>query len=79
MYIVFMYAVFVYLDEQVASKTELDQEPEHHASKHQLNDVPDASYSCICSILNLKFMITVYLMLHKHSRGSNIHTVLVSS
>lgn len=51
---VLMSAVFVYLDEQVASKTELDQEQEHNAGKHQLDDVPDTSYSCICSILNLK-------------------------
>ena len=45
---------FVYLDEQVASKAELDQEPEHQASKHQLDYVANASDSCIRSILNLE-------------------------
>lgn len=54
-----MHAVFAYLDQQIASKTELDKEPEQHASKHQLNDVPNASHSCICSILNLKMMMEI--------------------
>lgn len=53
MCIVFMLAMFVYLDEQVASTTELDQEPENQASKHHLDNAPHTSYSCICSILNL--------------------------
>lgn len=53
MYIV-LRNIWVYLNEQVTSKTELDQKPEHHACKHQLDDVPDASDSCISSILNLK-------------------------
>lgn len=51
--------IWVYLNEQVTSKTELDQKPEHHACKHQLDDVPDASDSCISSILNLKLTVSL--------------------
>lgn len=69
--------MLVYLDEQVASKTELDQEPENDAGKHHLENVPDTSYSCVRSILNLKLTITDYLKLHKHSRGSNIHAAVL--
>lgn len=50
--------IWVYLNEQVASKIKLDQKPEHHACKHQLDDVPDASDSCISSILNLKLTLS---------------------
>lgn len=49
--------VLAYFDEQIPSKTELDQEQEHHASKQHFDDVSDTSYSCICSILDLQFMM----------------------
>lgn len=51
--------IWVYLNEQVTSKTELDQKPENHACKHQLDDVSDASDSCISSILNLKLTVSL--------------------
>lgn len=60
-FIVVMNAKFDYLDEKVAAKTEFDQEPEHHASKHHLDDVANASNSCIRSVLNLGLIITDYL------------------
>lgn len=48
--------MLAYFDEQIPSKTELDQEQEHHASKH-FDDVSDTSYSCIRAILDLQFMM----------------------
>lgn len=57
---------FIYLDEQVASKTELYQEPEHHASKYHLDDTPNSSYSSIGSILHLGF---------KGDAKSSIHSI----
>lgn len=50
--------MLAYFDEQIPSKTELDQEQEHHASKQHFDDVSDTSYSCICAILDLQFMMT---------------------
>lgn len=49
--------IWVYLNEQVTSKTELDQKPEHHACEHQFNDAPNASDSCVSSILNLNVTV----------------------
>lgn len=63
MEIVSCHIVFVYLDEQVASETELDEEPEEHASKHHFQHVAKAPYSCVSSILNLESTTTVHLML----------------
>lgn len=55
--------VFVYLDEQVASETELDEEPEEHASKHHFQHVAKASYPCVSSILNLESTTTLHVLL----------------
>lgn len=53
----------LYLYEQRTSETELDKEPEEHASKHDFQDVAEAPNPCIGSILNLRFTtITVYLL-----------------
>lgn len=50
-----------YLNEQFTSKTELDKEPEEHASKHHFQDVSEAPDPCVGSILNLRVTtITVY-------------------
>lgn len=69
--------MFVYLEEQFASKTELDKEPENQAPKQQLQNVANSSDSHIRSILNLRITVTDNWMLDKHGRGSNINTVLM--
>lgn len=61
--IVMLLFFLLYLYEQCTSETELDKEPEEHASKHDFQDVAEAPNPCIGSILNLRFTtITVYLL-----------------
>lgn len=62
MEIVSCHIVSVYLDEQFASETELDEEPEEHASKHHFQHVAKAPDPCVSSVLNLESTTTVHVL-----------------